>query len=153
MGWTIDNSYAAKSKSAYPIAAFHVEISSERLETLRIFETFRQYFMSPKAGEKKQEKWDLEKQSLLHINIAPKLESELDFLILTTFTHHFLRKDSLSNCEQDKGCFTNQRLMAISLCIFSERESLMTSYPKAFDFRIWSPEGQILPFFCWALCE
>lgn len=56
MSWTINNSYVIKSKSAYPIAAFHIEISSERLETLQIFETFRQYFMSPKAGEKQQEK-------------------------------------------------------------------------------------------------
>ena len=56
MGWTINNSYIVKSKSAYPIAAFHIEISSEGLETLRIFETFRQYFMLPKAGEKQQEK-------------------------------------------------------------------------------------------------
>lgn len=56
MGQTINNNYIMKSKSAYPIAAFHTQISSERLETLRIFETFSQYFMSPEAGEKQQEK-------------------------------------------------------------------------------------------------
>lgn len=93
----------------------------------------------PRLEKRSKRNWHLEKQSLLYINIVPNLESEMDFLILTTFTYHFLLKDSLSSCEQDKGCFTNQRLMAISFCIFSGRESSLTSYPKMFEIEtvVW----------------
>lgn len=110
----------------------------------------------PRLGKGKGRLWDLEERSG-YVSAAPGLEPELGSDVNSSPTPFPSEGSSPAGSEIKvvkliRGSRQLPRAFC-SLCIYLWRGKLDDQLPKALRFGVSSLEGQILPFFCWALSE
>lgn len=150
-GLNLHHSDVLKSRSAYPIPAFHSEGSPQTPEARRRFETFHQCFVSPEAGERQGQ--TLGSGGTIRLRQCSTRTGARAGSDVNSSPTPFPSEGSSPAGSQIKvvklirGSRQLPRAFC-SLCICLWRGKLDDQLPKALGFGISSLEGQILPFFC-----